>query len=225
MERLKKERVPLSGPFTRYDEEVLSFRDPDGLEYELVVCPSDTRSGSGSDIVPDRYSIRGIYAGVLSVEGYERTARLLTATLGMRPLREAVNRFRYASGKGEPGDLIDILCIPAGVPGRMGVGAVHHIAWRVRDAAAQLAIREELTRLGYNVTPVIDRKYFLSIYFREPGGILFEVATDPPGFSVDEPANALGTRLMLPAWLEPRRGEIEKTIPPIIVRERLYERI
>jgi glyoxalase family protein len=99
--------------------------------------------------------------------------------------------------------------------GRLGAGTVHHVAFRARDDAQQLAWREAILALGFNVTPVLDRQYFRSIYFREPGGVLFEIATDPPGFAIDEAPASLGTALKLPAWLEPRRAEIERRLPPV----------
>jgi glyoxalase family protein len=101
--------------------------------------------------------------------------------------------------------------------GSMGVGTVHHVAFRVPDEETQLALREEVAALGYNVTPVLDRNYFRSIYFREPGGVLFEIATDPPGFAVDEPEEELGTHLKLPPWLETRRDRLEEVLPPLRV--------
>ncbi len=225
MERLKRERVPLTGPMKRFDEEVLALRDPDGIELELVASAADKRPGSGSDIVADRHSIRGIYGATLSVEGYERTAGVMTVSLGCVHQQDSGNRFRYTLGKGEPGGIVDLLCLPSGVPGRMGVGAVHHVAWRIASDHAQMALRNELVRFGFNITPVLDRKYFRSVYFREPGGILFEVATDGPGFSIDESADTLGSRLMLPDWLESRRSEIVAALPPIIVRDRVHEHV
>jgi glyoxalase family protein len=108
-----------------------------------------------------------------------------------------------------------LLCTPAGRVGRLGTGTVHHIAWRTPDEAQQLQWRSELVRLGYNVTPVIDRNYFHSIYYREPGGVLFEIATDPPGFAIDETAEHLGERLMLPSFLESRRSNIVHALPPL----------
>jgi glyoxalase family protein len=110
---------------------------------------------------------------------------------------------------------VDILCRPEQMRGRMGAGAVHHVAFRARDEAEQLTCREALLALGYNVTPVLDRRYFRSIYFREPGGVLFEIATDAPGFTADETPAALGTELKLPPWLEERRAEIERHLPPL----------
>jgi catechol 2,3-dioxygenase-like lactoylglutathione lyase family enzyme len=151
----------------------------------------------------------------VAVEGYERTAGLLTATLGLRDMGAKGNRFRYTVGEGHGQGFVDLLCLPSGPRGRVAVGTVHHIAWRTPDDEAQRAWRETISRLGYNVTPIIDRTYFHSIYFREPGGVLFEIATDPPGFTLDEPAAKLGTRLVLPSWLEATRGDLATALPAL----------
>ena len=116
---------------------------------------------------------------------------------------------------GEPGALVDILCAPEEPEGIVAVGTVHHIAWRARDDQQQLQWLDTIGRLGYNVTPVMDRTYFHSIYYLEPGGVLFEIATDPPGFAVDEAAEDLGTRLQLPTRLEPHRKELEGVLPRV----------
>jgi glyoxalase family protein len=110
---------------------------------------------------------------------------------------------------------VDLLCQPDQMRGRMGAGTVHHVAFRARDEAEQLSWRDAILALGFNVTPVLDRQYFRSIYFREPGGVLFEIATDPPGFAIDEAPESLGTALKLPPWLETRRAEIERRLPPL----------
>jgi glyoxalase family protein len=148
-------------------------------------------------------------------EGYERTAGLLTATLGFREVGATGNRFRYTVGEGGALGVVDLLCLPSGPRGRVAVGTVHHIAWRTPDDEAQRAWRAKIAQLGYNVTPIIDRTYFHSIYFREPGGVLFEIATDPPGFAVDEPLDQLGRRLTLPTWLESTRDELVTALPPL----------
>jgi glyoxalase family protein len=115
------------------------------------------------------------------------------------------------------GSFVDVLSLPGLSDEAVGVGTVHHVAWRTLDDEQQKAWRAKLVGNGLNVTPVIDRKYFHSIYFHEPGGVLFEIATDPPGFTVDEPVEQLGTRLNLPPWLEPRRGEIQQALPKVRV--------
>jgi glyoxalase family protein len=128
------------------------------------------------------------------------------------------HRFRFAAENSTAkGRIIDLLCLPDGHAGRVAAGSVHHIAFRARDENEQLEWRERLVGLGYNVTPVIDRTYFHSIYFREPGGVLFEIATDPPGFTVDEKLEELGKSLRLPPWMESARSQIEKILPPINV--------
>nr|MBA3637062.1 VOC family protein [Rubrobacteraceae bacterium] len=151
------------------------------------------------------------------VEATDRTAGLMTDTLGFRLVDEAEGRIRLASGEGGPGDRVDVVNA-AGFPGgSMGVGTVHHVAFRVPDEETQLALREAVAALGYNVTPVLDRNYFRSIYFRETGGVLFEIATDPPGFAVDEDPEHLGEDLKLPPWLETRRDRLEEVLPPLHV--------
>ena len=126
-------------------------------------------------------------------------------------------RVRLSAGEGGPGNTVDVISASGFPRGSMGVGTVHHVAFRVPDDETQVALREEISALGYNVTPVLDRNYFRSIYFREPGGVLFEIATDPPGFAVDEAEAELGTHLKLPPWLEPRRDKLEEVLPPLRV--------
>jgi glyoxalase family protein len=153
-----------------------------------------------------------------ALEGYERTARLFTESLGYRLIDESGNRFRFASpDESAPGRIVDLLCQPDTAMGRVAAGSVHHIAFRAKDETEQLRWREHLVDLGYNVTPVIDRTYFHSIYFREPGGVLFEIATDPPGFTSDEKVEELGTHLRLPPWMESSRSQIEQILPSIRV--------
>ncbi|MBI3667652.1 MAG: ring-cleaving dioxygenase [Acidobacteria bacterium] len=216
MERLKSHGVAFEGPTRRFEEEVLTFGDRDGLQLELVAgSEADPRGPWKEGPVPADQAIRGFYGVTVSEEGYEQTAALLTATLGFRRAREAGNRFRYEAGSGGPGAVVDVLCLPAAPPGRVGVGTVHHVAWRASNDEEQKYWRGRIADLGFNVTPVLDRNYFRSIYFREPGGVLFEIATDPPGFTADEPPEQLGTRLKLPPWLEPHRAEIEQRLPPL----------
>jgi catechol 2,3-dioxygenase-like lactoylglutathione lyase family enzyme len=216
-DRLGAHGIEAGAPKTRFEEEVIEFQDPDGLRLELVAqeAPAAGNAWTHDGPVPKAHAIRGFHSVTLSEEGYERTARLLVDTLGFRLQREAGTRFRFETGGGGAGALVDVLCLPDVLPGRVAVGTVHHVAWRTPDADVQESLREDIAALGYNVTPVIDRKYFHSVYFREPGGVLFEIATDQPGFAVDEPAGELGTRLMLPPWLEPSRAELEARLPPL----------
>jgi glyoxalase family protein len=168
--------------------------------------------------IPAEHVLRGFHSVSAALEGYERTARLLTESFGYRLIDESGNRFRFVSADDSaPGRIVDLLCQPDSAMGRVAAGSVHHIAFRAKDQAEQLQWRERLVDLGYNVTPVIDRTYFHSVYFREPGGVLFEIATDPPGFTLDEKLEELGTHLRLPPWMESKRSEIEEILPPICV--------
>ena len=215
-ERLVENGVRFEKPRDRFGETVVTFEDPDGLRVELVAA-EDARAGVLGGPAPAEHSVRGLHHVALAVETTDRTAELMTEHLGFRPVEEAEGRVRFAAGEGGPGDLVDVVGA-AGFPrGSTGVGTVHHVAFRVPDEEAQLAVREEVASLGYNVTPVLDRNYFRSIYFREPGGVLFEIATDPPGFAADEDPDHLGEALKLPPWIEKDRERIEAALPPLRV--------
>lgn len=216
MGRLAAHRIAFREPFERFGERVISFPDPDGLSIELVSSERINRERAYKQgAVPVEYALHGFHSAALSEEGYQQTAALLTATFGFKLLHQEGNRFRYGLDSQEPGSMIDVVCTPDGPAGRVAVGTVHHIAWRTPNDEQQRAWLAELTRLDYNVTPIIDRKYFHSIYFREPGQVLFEIATDPPGFAVDEDPETLGAKLVLPAWLEPSREELRQILPPL----------
>jgi len=217
IDRFIRHRVEFEHPKTRFDEErVIAFKDPDGLMGELVAhAGAEERTGSGSRSVPAEHSIRGVYSVTLWQESCDLTGKLLVESLGFEPVREQASIFRYAAKDRGTGSVVDLRCVPGLWAGSMGAGTVHHVAFRAPDDTSQLDARNELVAKGFNVTPQIDRDYFHSIYFREPGGVLFEIATDPPGFTVDEPLDKLGQSLKLPAWLEPRRFEIEALLPNI----------
>jgi glyoxalase family protein len=215
-ERLTKHEIPVHETRSEFDENLLFFTDPDGLQLELIAAPhaNPDRAWNGGS-VPLDFAIRGFHHLSLSENGCERTASLLTDTLGFKRIQEQGARFRYAAGSGEAGTMVDLICAPEGRPGRVAVGTVHHVAWRTPTNEQQVEWRETVRDLQYNVTPIIDRKYFHSIYFREPGGVLFEIATDPPGFAVDETAERIGTTLVLPQWLESERSELERNLPSL----------
>jgi len=215
--RLTAARAPVGPLADRFGERVLRFADPDGLQLELIeTAGADPgRAWSGGQVEP-AHAICGFHSATLSEEGYERTASLLVDTMGWTLSGNEGNRYRYvAGGSASAGSMVDILCAPDARAGRSGGGTVHHIAWRTSDDAQQLLWRSKLVQEGYNVTPVMDRTYFHSIYYREPGGVLFEIATDPPGFAIDESLDHLGERLMLPPWLEPHRGQVERALPAL----------
>ena len=211
--RLKNSDVQLEPAASRFGDAVLSFADPDGLRLEIVATAhADAHAGYGGP-VPKEHAIRGFHGVTLSEEGYEITARLLTDVMGFRADGSEGNRFRYRASGGPGASVVDLLCAPDAPKGTMGAGAVHHVAFRTPDDAQQQAWRGEIVRRGFNASPVMDRQYFHSIYFREPGGVLFEIATDNPGFTVDENADQLGTQLMLPEQFEPYRARLEQSLP------------
>jgi glyoxalase family protein len=215
--RLRERQVQAVEAEARFGERVLRLADPDGLPLEMVATAhADPTRAWKTGPVTAEHAICGFHSATLSEGDHEGTERLLVDVLGFQTIGNERNRYRYAAASGAlAGTIVDVLCAPDGRLGRQGAGTVHHIAWRTSDDRQQVAWRAELVRAGQNVTPVIDRTYFHSIYFREPGNILFEIATDPPGFAIDEPSDHLGERLMLPKWLEPQRTEIERVLPPL----------
>jgi glyoxalase family protein len=218
LDRLQQHHVPAEKISRRFDQEVIRFADPDGLLLELIASSSSLTSElQHQSPIAAQHSLRGFHSVSLALEGYERTAKLLTDTFGFRFIEQAENRFRFAAPEtvSDPGKTIDLLCLPESSAGRVAAGTVHHIAFRCANDDEQRAWREKLLGLGYNVSPIMDRVYFHSIYFREPGGVLFEIATDPPGFTLDEELDSLGESLRLPSWLESARPEIERSLPAI----------
>jgi glyoxalase family protein len=236
IDRLKSKKVPVQGPTKRFSdtEEVLTLYDPDGLELELVA----NRSAEERTLhvwkegpIPIEYAIRGFYSVTLSEVGYEYTAHVMTNELGFKFIGQDGSRFRFqiseakeddAAGrtkntKGEHygSNIVDVLCLPNAQYGMIGVGTVHHVAWRTPSDEQQKMLRAKIVKAGLNATPVIDRIYFHSVYFREPGGVLFEIATNPPGFATDEKVEELGTHLMLPPWLESVRRDLESVLPQV----------
>jgi glyoxalase family protein len=226
IDRFRDQNIQFQGPKKRFgeSEEVLTISDPDGLELELVSNTSAEQTTLGAwkeGPIPIQHSIRGFYSVTLCEEGYERTASVLTDDLGFKLIGQDGNRFRYQviGNKDEEvcqgSNIVDLLCLPYTQPGFIGIGTVHHVAWRTPTDEQQLLLRRKIVRSGLNATPVIDRTYFHSVYFREPGGILFEIATNPPGFTIDERSEKLGTHLMLPKWLESVRKDLEKVLPRV----------
>ena len=198
----------------RFNEQVLTFPDPDGMKLEIV-GHADAAPANASRYadVPAEHAIRGFFGVTLLEHQAESTGNFLNI-LGFHKLAEEGNRQRYSADGNALGNHIDLVIDPKASYGRSGAGSVHHIAFRATDDADQLAWREEIEKY-VDVTPVMDRTYFHSIYFREPGGVLFELATDPPGFAFDESIETLGEELRIPAWLEPRRSGIEQRLTPL----------
>ncbi|MCU7496396.1 MAG: ring-cleaving dioxygenase [Ignavibacteria bacterium] len=224
-ERLRKFSVDYHPAQERFGSEaVISFKDTDGLALELVFTDKDARNGFTYGHIPQEHSIKGFYNIEIWEEGYERTAGLLTGHLGHELIMEKGNRFRFAADD-SPGNYVDILCSPDSLRGIGGNGTVHHMAFCTPDKESQLELRNLLIERMLNPTPVIDRQYFESVYFREPGGVLFEIATRPPGFTVDESKEHLGEGFMLPGQYEPRRREIEKITKPVRLNLEKFRRV
>ncbi len=213
--RLTEHEVMVGEAETRFGETVLPFYDLDGLRLELVPAADDVRPGWTGGPVSAAHAIRGVHAVTLPERFVERTASLMTETLGFHAVHTDGDWTRYALGDGAPGTFADVQAASGLSPGQIAVGSIHHVAWRTPDDARQEAWLSQISRLGLGVSPVMDRDYFHSIYFREPGGILFEIATDSPGFATDETPETLGAHLQLPAQYEADRAQIEANLPPI----------
>ena len=214
MEHFAEEAVDFDNPTTRFGERVLALRDPDGLRIELI---ETGRAGDGNAAPVDD----GFHSVTLRLGNLEPTARLLTELFGYEHAGEEADangrRQRLTAPGGGRGSVVDLLRSDAPSIGRHGAGTVHHVAFRAESAEVQREWRERVAAFGLSVTPVIDRQYFNAIYFHEPGGVLFEIATDPPGFATDEAEAELGTHLMLPPQYERRRADIERVLSPIQV--------
>jgi glyoxalase family protein len=202
----------------RFGEDALQFVDPSGLQFELVATTRDVRTPWTGNGVETQAAIRGLHSVTMTVRALGATRELMTELLGYQIVDEAEGRTRFAAGGDAPGHAIDVVVDPAAQPAINGIGTVHHVAMAISTGEEQLRLREELLRLGLRVTEVRDRCYFQSIYFREPGGVLFEVATITPGFTTDEPLDELGRGLQLPPWEERARASIEANLPAIEYR-------
>jgi glyoxalase family protein len=199
----------------RFEEESIAVTDPSGLLMQLVGTDDDERKPWTNDHVTPEVAIRGLHSVTMTVRDPESSVRFMSDVLGYSVTGEASDRVRVGVNGGGPGRQIDLL-VAADAPAAInGVGTVHHVAMAIADETLQLQLREELVARGVQVTPVMDRQYFKSIYFREPGGVLFEVATVSPGFDVDEPLAELGRGLKLPPWEEGNRAEIERGLSAV----------
>lgn len=215
-ERLSSHAVTMGEQQIRFGETVLPFRDPDGMAVELVATTSPGAIQHWNDgPVPAEHALRGFHSVTLWLGEVEKAAALLTSHLGYKLVGREGNRWRFAADSSGIGRLIDLVHRPGQPRGQFGAGSIHHIAFRTADDTEQLDYLEKLRSAGFGVSPVRDRQYFHSIYFRAPGGVLFEVATDAPGFLYDEIVGVLGESLRLPPWLESRRAEIESFLPAI----------
>lgn len=201
----------------RHGERYLQFEDPDGLRGEIVARESGAMSRWSFGGIPTDKAIKGFGGAVLFSTAPDSTGTLLERVMGLTKMGEDAGFVRYQSF-GDIGNIIDVNATPM-AHGHGGHGTVHHIAWRAKDDAEHAEWRSHVENHGYQPTPIVDRQYFNALYFREEGGILFEIATDPPGFARDEEPEHLGEKLMLPEWYEKHRGEIERLLTPFEVRE------
>ena len=197
----------------RFGERPLVVHDPSGLVLELVPTSDDPRPPWPGGPIDPAIAVRGLHSVTLLLREPTGTLGLMTGRLGFDIVDEMPGRTRLACGEPAAGHLVDLLEVPDAPAAKNGLGTVHHVAFAIGSAEAQLALRAQLLEDGLQVTEVRDRTYFQSIYFREPGGVLFEVATTAPGFTFDEPANRLGQALKLPPWEEPHRAAIEAALP------------
>lgn len=213
-ERLGHAGVDFTAENTGFGDEAIRFRDPSGLGIRLVGSRSDQRAPWIKPDIDSAKAVRGIHSVTLTVPDPKQTLAFMNELMDTSVVGEAEGGMRVAVNGDVPGRLVDIVK-GADIVGVNGIGTVHHVAFAVDDPDQQLEVRRELLRRGVPVTEVMDRQYFRSIYFREPGGVLFEVATIPPGFTADESVSDLGTSLKLPPWEEPKRSVIEAGLPAV----------
>jgi len=215
-ERFEQYEVEHRGLESRFGETTLPFKDPHGLQLALVETSEERQFVPWQDSpVPAEHQIRGMHAVRLWERGLSPTDTLLTELMGFHLVGTEDGWQRYAAEGGGSGKLIDIKELPEERRGRWGTGTVHHVAWRVHDSEEQMRLRDLLISAGLSPTQQIDRFWFKSVYYREPGGVLFELATDGPGFDRDEDKEHLGEQLILPPWLETQRPEIEAALPAL----------
>jgi glyoxalase family protein len=213
--RLGAQGVAVTDVESHFGEPAISFADRSGLTFELVATDGDARAPWVAEGFDDEMAIRGLHSVAFVVRHPDKTIDLMSTLLGYTVVDEAPGRIRVAVSGGGPGKTIDVLHDAKAEPGVNGLGTVHHVAMAVESEAEQLRLRDALIAYGCKVTEVRDRCYFKSIYFREPGGVLFEIATIEPGFTADEDVRTLGRELKLPPWEEPHRSNIEKALPTV----------
>jgi glyoxalase family protein len=213
-DRFKQFGVKQEEAAERFGEQYLSFQDPDGLKLDLIVpSNADNRKGWETNDVKAEIATKGFHNITLTVKNVTPTAKILTDIFGYILLKQEGNRYRFITDAIDNASVVDIIEAPNLAPGRGAAGTNHHVAFRVKDDNILMEFREKIASKGLGITPKIDRDYFFSLYFREPGGVLFELATDNPGFTRDEPLNELGTSLKLPKQYENSRKKIEDVLP------------
>ncbi|MEO5996105.1 MAG: ring-cleaving dioxygenase [Chitinophagaceae bacterium] len=216
-DRFKQFNVKQEAITEIFGEQLLPFQDPDGLKINLVVSKQeDNRKPWETTEVTSAVATKGFHSIVLTLKNIKATAEILTDIFGYRLLEQEGNRYRFITDAMKNASIVDLIESPNEAPGINSAGTNHHVAFRVKDEATQMAFREQIVSRGLGITPKIDRDYFYSLYFREPGGVLFEIATDNPGFTIDEPVAELGSTLRLPKQYESSRARIEKVLPKLV---------
>ena len=215
-ERFKQNGMAPGAIENRFNQNVLLFTDPDGMNLELVEVENLPAIQHWEDgPIPREYALHGFHSVTLWVDEAEPTASLLTEGMGYRFAGAEGDRQRFKGDTNALGHIVDVVARPQKMQAGFGAGSIHHIAFRVPTDEDQVKYQSMLNETGFRVSPVMDRSYFHSIYFREQGGVLFEIATDTPGFMTDEPKDLLGIKLKLPPWVEPNRDEIEASLLPL----------
>jgi glyoxalase family protein len=216
IDRFQKNNVKVTGTGKRFGEQYISFEDPDGLKLALIVPKqTDLRKPWETAEVKDAVATKGFHSIALTLRDIKATAAVLTDIFEYTLEAQEGNRYRYSTKAIENASIVDLIEAPGENGGIGGSGTIHHVAFRVKDESILMYFRDKVLKKGLNITPKIDRNYFFSLYFREPGGVLFEIATDNPGFDVDESVSELGTNLKLPAQYESNRKEIERVLPAL----------
>jgi len=215
--RLEQNKITYNKVSEKFGEQYLTFLDPDGLKLELTVPKTaDNRTPWETDEVSAEHATRGFHSVTITTNNLQPTADVLTKIFGYKLLEEHVNRYRFVTDAVENAAIVDVVEVPGESIGHIAGGSVHHVAFRVKDEGVLMRFREKIINAGLQITEKIDRNYFYSLYFREPGGVLFEIASDNPGFDVDESVEELGSNLKLPAQYEAYREDISSKLPILV---------
>lgn len=216
IDRFEKHNIIYNKPSEKFGEPYLTFLDPDGLKLELVIPKNqDNRKAWETTEVKADVATKGFHGVTLTLQQIKPTADILTNIFEYKLLEQSGNRYRYTTNAVDVANIIDLVELPNEARGIGGAGTNHHIAFRVQNEEVLMQFHQKVSRAGHGITHKIDRNYFYSLYFREPGGVLFEIATDNPGFGIDEPWDKLGSGLLLPPQYEPRRADIEAILPKL----------
>jgi glyoxalase family protein len=216
LKRFQDNNIIYNKTSEKFGEQYLTFLDPDGLKFELIVSSKpDLRKAWETADIKSEHATKGFHNVTIAANKIQATADVLTDLLGYHLQEQHINRYRFVTDTVDQASIIDLVETPGEKVGHVAGGSVHHVAFRVKDEETLMAYRELIAAKGLNITDKIDRNYFYSLYFREPGGVLFELATDNPGFTADETLNELGTKLMLPSQYEKDRAVIEINLPAL----------